>query len=75
MIRKEDIIKDRLPDIIYAEDGGVNVVLALNSEKIYCATNTYMPRWTVVNTAYYNKNPQEFDGWIELENVPTPNFN
>ena len=60
------------PPIIELEDGCCNIVLACHSDNIYCETNTYIPRWTVSNTKYYNKNPDDFIGWIELEDTLLP---
>lgn len=65
-ITKDMLITDRLPEEI-DKDGYVNCVLALHNDSIYCESNTYIPKWTVSNVAYYLKNPQEFEGWIDLE--------
>jgi hypothetical protein len=49
--------------------GSVNVVLCLRKDSQYDATNTYLPKWEVVNTVYYNANHDKFEGWIELEDA------
>jgi hypothetical protein len=41
--------------------------LAIRSDTQYDKTNTYLPKWDVVNTVYYNAHKDKFDGWIELE--------
>lgn len=73
MIKLSDLITDRLPKLIMTPDpingDQVNTVLALHSHKIYCDSNRYIPRWAVVNVAYYNAHPDEFDGWIGLESI------
>ena len=61
-----------LPPIRHLADGGVNVVLAVWKLKNYeCGTNKYISRWHVVNTVYYNAHPDEYQGWIELEDLLT----
>ena len=65
-IKQSDIITDRLPEI-RESNGYTNVVLALWKDKNYCESNTYIPKWQICNTAYYNLHPDEFQGWIELE--------
>ena len=64
-------LKTGLPEIRYAEDGSVNVVLAVYDPKIYAedGSNSYIPAWTISNTEYYCKNPDEFLGWIDLEDL------
>jgi hypothetical protein len=52
--------------------GSVNCVLAIRSDTQYDKTNTYMPKWDVVNTVYYNAHKDKFDGWIELEDAFPP---
>jgi hypothetical protein len=55
-IKQSDIIADRLPEI----------------RTVNGYTNRYIPKWQICNTEYYNENPDEFQGWIELEdNFPT----
>lgn len=54
--------------------GFVNVVLAIWKDSNYCRTNTYIPKWMVCNTAYYHKNPDQFEGWIDLEFLIPPPF-
>ena len=70
----KEMLRTDLPKLIIYKDGSVNCVLALHSDSIYCESNTYIPKWTVSNVAYYLRNREMFDGWIELEEIPTPNF-
>ena len=65
-IKQSDIITDRLPEIREV-DGYTNVVLALWKDVNYCESNTYIPKWHIVNTKYYNTHPEAYQGWIELE--------
>ena len=62
-------IQTGLPPKRKKRDGSVNVVLAIWKRSNYCKTNTYIPRWQVVNTEYYHKNADEYEGWIELEDL------
>lgn len=62
-------IQTGLPPKRKKKDGSVNVVLAIWKRSNYCETNTYIPRWQVVNTEYYHKNSDEYEGWIELEDL------
>ena len=71
-ITRKNLIIDRDPPIIYDENGCVNSVLTFQKVENYCKTNTYMQRWIVCNTVYYNKNKHLYEGWIELEDVPLP---
>lgn len=52
--------------------GNTNVVLALWKDSNYCESNTYLPKWQVVNTMYYNAHPEKFEGWIDLEDALPP---
>jgi hypothetical protein len=72
MITKSQLIKDRIPPIIFDKYGGVNVVLALQKDTNYCETNLYIPKWQIVNTSYYGAHADKYEGWIELENVQPP---
>ena len=47
------------------------MLLALNSDVIYCfdGSNSYIPKWTVCNSEFYNLNMDKFDGWIQLEDI------
>ena len=65
-IKQSDIITDRLPEIREV-DGYTNVVLALWKDENYCESNTYIPKWHIVITKYYNTHPEAYQGWIELE--------
>jgi len=72
MINRKDLRTD-LPPIIET-NGYTNVVLALRSRPFYYEdeiqrNNTYIPCWEVCNTVWYNRNPEMFLGWIELENI------
>lgn len=64
-----DMIRTDLPPIIHYKDGSVNMVLAVWKKDNYCETNQCIPRWQICNTEYYNTHPNEYDGWIELENI------
>lgn len=46
------------------QDGGINSVLTLykKGHEVEC-----MSAWTISNTAYFNVNLDQFEGWIELE--------
>jgi hypothetical protein len=74
MIIKRSMLRHDLPTERCKPDGGVNCVLALRSDSQYCATNTYLPKWMTSNVAYYLAHPEEFEGYIELEDVDTPEF-
>jgi len=52
--------------------GSVNVVLCLCKDSQYDTTNTYLPKWEVVNTVYYNLHQDKFEGWIGLEDAFPP---
>ncbi len=62
IIKAEDARKD-LPPIKYYEHGACNVVLALCSKKFFSpsGSNSYLSRWMVTNTAYYNNFAEQFD--------------
>lgn len=70
-IKQSDLITDRLPEIREV-NGYTNVVLALWKDENYCETNTYIPKWQICNTEYYAEHPDEFQGWIELEDIFPP---
>jgi hypothetical protein len=72
-IEVKDLRTD-LPPVIHYPDGSVNVVLAFHNDSYYGPTNTYLPRWSVSNAVYYHKNLDKYVGWIELENIPSPEF-
>jgi len=61
---KKDQINKDLPEEKY-QDGYVNCVLAFYKKISH--PPRLMSKWGVVNTAYYLKNPNEFEGWIGLE--------
>ncbi len=69
-IWRNQLNKD-LPTIRHSEDGSVNVVLAVHHPKIYAknGSNSYIPPWTICNTEYYCKHPDEYLGWIDLEDL------
>ena len=60
-----------LPPIRKSKDGRVNVVLAVYDKKIYAkdGSNSYIPAWTISNTEYYCNHPDEYLGWIDLEDL------
>lgn len=57
-------------------DGSCNVVLAMWHPNMYHkdGSNSYLPAWSVVNTIYYNKYPNNYIGWIDLEDINTENY-
>ena len=65
-IKQSDLITDRLTEIREV-NGYTNVVLALLKDENYCESNAYIPKWQVCNTAFYNNHPEQYQGWIELE--------
>lgn len=73
-IRQDMIISNTLPPIRVAEGECCNVVLALHSDTIYFknGSNSYIPKWAVVNTQFYHSNPGQFVGWIDLEDIKPP---
>jgi len=73
-ITRDMLQKGRCP-VTTKKTGGINSVLACLSDKAYCPSNTYIPRWMVVNAAYYNKNRSLYCGYITLEQLETPEFN
>jgi len=66
-ILKSHINSNEVLPCIREHNDSVNCVLAIRADSEYDETNTYLPKWEVVNTVYYNKHPDKFDGWIELE--------
>jgi hypothetical protein len=68
-ILKSQINNNDILPCIREHNGSVNCVLAIRADSQYDETNTYLPKWEVVNTVYYNNHPEKFDGWIELEDV------
>lgn len=52
--------------------GCVNVVLAVRKDNQYDESNTYLPKWDVVNAVYYNINFDKFEGWVDLEDILPP---
>ena len=64
-------LNEGLPPIRFLEDGSVNVVLAVYHPKIYAknGSNSYIPAWTITNTEYYCNYPDEYLGWIDLEDL------
>ena len=73
-IRRKDI-NTGLPPIIHT-DGYVNSVLAVRHPDMYCedGSNSYLSIWIVVNAAYYNNYPDEYLGWIDLEDLQWNNY-
>jgi len=50
----------------------VNCVLTRLASEVYGATNRYLPRWEVVNAAYYRKHSHLYEGWIPLGDQELP---
>lgn len=71
-ILKANINPNKELPIIQETKGYTNCVLALYKDSYYCESNTYLPKWQVVNTEYYNKYPDQFEGWIDLEDALPP---
>lgn len=69
-ITDQDLRTD-LPEIIETE-GYANCVLALVKPDYYTRENTYIPAWNVVNTVYYCKNSDLYQGWVELQQILPP---
>jgi len=65
-ITKQHLNTQHLPNVKIT-NGHTNVVLALWKNSNYCESNTYLPKWQVVNATYYNYNNKDFEGWIDLE--------
>jgi hypothetical protein len=63
------MLRTDLPSVRTDKEGGCNQVLACWKRTIYDNTNTYIGRWTTSNTEYYRKNVDQFEGWIELEDL------
>lgn len=58
--------------LIKESKGGVNCVLAVRKDTCYDKSNTYLPKWEVVNTVFYNAHKDSFEGWLELEDIFPP---
>lgn len=67
MIKRTELRTD--DPILTVTDGFTNVVLCMLKDSYYCESNTYIPKWMISNVAYYLKNKDMFEGWIELENI------
>lgn len=72
IILKSQINSNDTPPPIRECKGYVNCVLAIRADTQYDKTNTYVPKWDVVNTVYYNAHLDNFVGWIELEDAFPP---
>ena len=72
MIINREMLRTDKPEKKILDDGCVNCVLALWSEDVFCDSNLYLPRWTICNVSYYLAHIEEFDGWIEIENILLP---
>ena len=58
-ITKADLntqFNSQIPIDVRVTNGYTNVVLALWKDSNYCKSNTYLPKWQVVNADYYNAN-------------------
>ena len=64
-----DMLRTDLPSVREDKSGGCNCVLAVWRRTIYDDSNTYIPRWTISNTEYYEVNADKFEGWIDLEDL------
>ena len=70
-IKKSDL-NTKTPPKERIKYGYTNVVLAVWKDSNYCESNTYIPKWQVVNTVYYNTNKDNYEGWIDLEYLIPP---
>lgn len=71
-ILKSQINSNDILPCVREHKGHVNCVLAVRSDTQYDKTNTYLPKWDVVNTVYYNAHKDKFEGWIDLEDQLPP---
>lgn len=71
-ILKSEINSNETSPAIREYKGYVNCVLAIRADTQYDKANTYLPKWDVVNTVYYNAHKDKFEGWIELEDAIPP---
>jgi len=74
-ITKADLntqFNSQIPIDVRVTNGYTNVVLALWKDSNYCESNTYLPKWQVVNAEYYNANRDKYEGWIDLEDQLPP---
>jgi hypothetical protein len=62
------MLRTDLPEL-RVTDGYTNVVLCLRKDSLYCESNTYIPKWDISNVAYYLNNKDDYEGWIELEDI------
>ena len=69
IIRK--MLRTDLPPVINYPDGSCNSVLACWKRNY---ANTIASRWTVSNTHFYCYNVGMFEGWVELEELPSSSF-
>ena len=74
-ITKEMLTTGPAPERISSRDG-INMVLVLYKESMYSkdGSNAYLPRWQTSNTAYYNRHLDDFEGWIDLEDLSLPSW-
>lgn len=71
-ILKSQLNSNETAPVVKEYEGYVNCVLAIRKDTFYDKTNTYIPKWDVVNTVYYNTHKDMFEGWIELEESLPP---
>ena len=64
-----EMLRTDLPLIKSDRTGGCNVVLGCLKRKCYDDTNTYISRWQVSNTVWYCAHADDYEGWIELEDL------
>jgi len=41
-------------------------ILAVWADSIYDESNTYIPKWTVIDRKSYKRNKKLFEGWVQL---------
>lgn len=71
-VLQSQITSNATPPPIREYRGYVNCVLAMRADTQYDTTNTYLPKWEVVNAVYYNAHLDAFDGWIDLDDSLPP---
>lgn len=75
MIKKSDLKTGKAPERWSGKDNEtINMLLVLHSDDIYDDTgdNWYIPQWSVANSRYYNTHMDQYQGYIDLEDMPKP---
>lgn len=69
MIITREMLRTDLPPVLTDSTGGCNVVLGCLKRKCYDDSNTYISRWQTSNTVWYRAHADDYEGWIELEDL------